>query len=499
MSFLASKSLQSLLAKFTDKETLFLNAVFSGNMESAKGLAFELYKKAPQYLLFYFVLTKSDNKVLLLKLMGSVKNLDPNLVYFLLKSEDFSYSELAPFESKVSSSSFIGLCLEKQFFLKKFDTKNKQMKLLDEKDIKDSNLADKKELIDNIPANKDEPMNYSNEVNSMNDLLTKQINQLIDRIDDFTLYDFALRNNIQIDQRDSINFKWYILIKNNDLEMGKEIILSSISFQDIKRVLDHCALKSTGNKIYDILIRYLTGECPKLLLLESFEFLRNDKSFIALKVLLALLISTNDEKLLLLALSLSENDAFDDNYEISLINLFLSRYFLLFSSIDKKFKNLAIKNVQIHNFAYVWSDPMILMNVKLADQVACFKREMTKTIFGIESSLIDVINNGHISVAISSLELKDHLKSSVISKEIHLHKILSIFKSTMFSGILGDKCAFIFDKVIVTDVRITKGQIPTLRTTPEMKITDDIFNNEFMNITDVDLISRIRKTAACFK
>ena len=537
--------LRSFLAKFTSKETLFVNAILSENKESAKTIAFELYKKSPQYLLFYYLLNSKENKALILKLIESIKNLDGNLIYLLLKSEDFTHDELLPFKHKIHLNSFIGLCIEKQFFLKKYE-KNFKPNLNEQKEIA-------KELIELIrkiddfalydfalkhgidflkyPCSQNEftclkgenyiresqDANKSNKAtNSADNSINKSHQSLENNLD--SLYNHpkdkeTIQNNsdqikvlssenesnsIQT-MKNTINMSWYKIIKNKDSASAREILLNSINFQDVKKVLDYCPIESTGFKTYDILIKYLKGEDPKELLSLFFTFLHEDGSFLSMKILLALLIATREEKLLLLALHLSETNKFEDNYEIQLINLFLCRYFLLFKNIRKNFESLDIKNVQVHNLTFIWSDPMIVSNIKLTDEISTFKREITKMVTDIENSIISSLDNFNIAISLSLIELRNKLKKSTICQEIQTRQIVSKSKFSMFSGLLGEKCEFLFDKIVIEDARSVAGSIPTLRTTPASKFSEDIFNNQFLNINDQNLITAIKKNLNCFK
>ena len=496
--FMANEYLKSILSKFTPKESLFVKAILSKNKESAKSIAYEIYGKSPHYLLFFYVLNKKENKPLVLKLMSSIRDLDLNLVYLLCKSEDFSYEDIKPFHSMIVSDSSIGLCIEKSLFLKKYS--------------KISNL----DTVERIK-------------------ISTELTSLINKIDDFSLYDFAIKNQIQLVEKDgtitflgksdypeytkdnmssnfdmdtqdqsnllrnSVNMAWYKIIQNRDSEVARKLILLPTNISDIKKILDYCPLKDTGSLTYDILIKYLNNEDPKKLLESSFKHLVTDNSFISTKVLLTLLIATKDEKLLLLALQISESAKFEDNYEITLISMFLCRYFLLFSKIRKIFHILDIKNIQLHNLAYIWSDPMIVTNVKLSDETSHFRTEISNTLSNIEKSLVASLDNSNIAVAYSLFELRESLVNSVIANEVSSKKITSTSPFSMFSDFLGEPCRFLFDKLVVEDKRQPSGSIPTLRTVPEFKFSDKVFENDFMNITNPDLIASIQKNISCFK
>lgn len=508
---MANEYLKSLLSKFSSKESLFANAIFTENKEVAKRIAYELYKKSPHYLLFYYILNRKESKSLILKLISNLRDIDLNLVYLLLKLEDFNHEDFSLLQSRIFSDSSIGLCIEKQMFLKKYE------KVSDLDEVEKNQVA-------------------------------IELTTLINKIDDFSLYDFAIKNEIQLIEdesgkvtfkennftvennsninnsteiesidtsnsrpntekktdsddllRNSINMNWYRIIQNKDFDCARRMILLSTNFCDIKKILEYCPLEDTESPTHNILIKYLKGDDPRKLLESSFNHLFNENSFISIKVLLALLIATKDEKLLLLALQISESAKFEENYEIGLINLFLCRYFLLFAKIRRGFQLLDIKNIQMHNLAYIWSDPMILMNVKLTDEILLFKREISNTQSSIEKMLITSLDNGKVAVAYSLIELRESLKNSAIVNEINSRKIISTSPFSMFSNFLGESCSFLFDKLIVTDRRTVQGIIPTIRTTPAHEFSESVFENDFLNLTDPNLIYSIQKNLSCFK
>ena len=117
----------------------------------------------------------------------------------------------------------------------------------------------------------------------------------------------------------------------------------------------------------------------------------------------------------------------------------------------------------------------------------------------IEKTFTSAIDNFSIAVAYSMLELRDSLKSSIIAREIQTLKIVSTSSFSMFSDFLGEANRFLFDKIVVDDKRKVQGTIPTIRTIPESQFSNNVFENEFLNITDENLILAIQKNLSFFK
>ncbi|KAM0681408.1 hypothetical protein GINT2_000610 [Glugoides intestinalis] len=435
-----------LLSLLQDKQAQFLNAFFKNDFILAKKHAFELYKSHPGYLIFFCSVKDQENQKLLISLLKKEKSVDLQLLYKLLISKEPVYDELLEFEEKYKNESFIEKCLRKAFFIRKYAT-------LCPQNVKIELLA------------------------------------LLDEIDDFELYDFAIKNKIQIENRSGINFSWYLLISTGCQQAGIDIIKRSTSFNDISNVLKHCSIDATGSLTHDLCIRYLTEGYSFDLLVKSFDNMKGDSLFLASKLVLALLIASKEERLLILALFLTETLDFPENYEIKLIRLFLCRYFLLFAQIEKLILQLDIKNIQVANLTYIWSDPAIVTRVKLGKMYNEFEREIKSQITVLDSTIRKFIDRKLVSNAVSSFELREKLTNCVVRSELQAFKIIATSPNTMFSEVLGNECKYIFDKITCTDIRSTSGTIHTIRSVPSVQFTKEVFVNPLMPITDQVFIS----------
>lgn len=448
MNSKATKYLELLLSKMDSGQINFMNALVKKDFESCKKIALELYKKHPGYLLFFCILRKDENRQMLLNLLKKYPSVDPHTVYSLVSSDSFSYEEIKGIAVQYTNTSFINICIRKKLFLKQHTA--------------DANNA--------------------------------SLESLLDQIDDFELYDFAIRNKITLKPRNTVNYDWYVLLRDNSVEMAKKLILKSNNFQEIQKILKYSGVFETGDGKYDILIDYITKGYSYDLLKKSFEIFEKDKSFLSIKLLLSLLIASKNEKFLVLALYISKCHFQADNYEISLIHLFLDRYFLIVDQINNMLLKLDIKNIQHHNTAYIWSDPMIVLNAKFQHNINGFMNEMSVEMDGLKDVTRKFIENNLISHAVSSFNLYCSLSESIIYKEIKSMSILATHPGTMFSDLLGDGCRYIFDKITVDDRRNISGTVNTIRSTAGSHFNKEIFNNEFMCISDSDFIDRFQSS-----
>lgn len=460
MNSKATKYLELLLSKMDGGQINFMKALINKDFESCKKIALELYKKHPSYLLFFCLLKKDENRQMLLSLLKKASSLDPHTVYSILCSDVFNYEEIKGLCESYKSTSFIHICIRKKLFLKKY-----QSKQIDENTEREIDTLQKEEL-----------------------------ESLIQQINDFELYDLAIRNKVQLNPRNTLNYDWYILLRDHSTEVAKKLILKSTNFQEIQRILTYSGIFEIEDEKYSILIDYLIKGYSYCLLKRSFEVFEKDKSFLSIKLVLSLLIASKDEKLLVLALFISKNYTQPDNYEILLIHLFLNRYFLILKQLNDTLSKLEIKNIQHHNMAYIWSDPMIILNAKLTHNITCFMNEMTTEIDGLKEMTRKFIENNLVSHAVSSFNLYCSLNDSVIYKEIKSMSILADQPSTLFSDLLGDECRYIFDKITTNDKKTVHGSINTIRSIAANQFENTIFRNEFMSISDDDFIKNFQSS-----
>lgn len=525
MRFNSRSYIDMLISKLTDTQSSFIRAFFSDDFVKSKKLAFELYKDHPQYLTFLLYYDLKENKRVLLAQLKKSKNIDLHMLYQMINSEDFSYDEVKDLADRFTGNSFIEKCLRKAILIKKH-SKSANSTLESQKntktDVKNSNINDilANTSISTIEGKDNSTLEIKNEIES-----------LIREFDDFSLYDLALRLGIDLDlSNQSLNYQWYLSLKEKNIESFRLILQSCFSFQEIGKLLDIYISKDMTSddidefiklakfsKSQEILVRYLKNGYSKDLLERFWPIVVSNFDFLNLKIVLALLISSKSEKYLILAFylaylhfeknlsyqisSLTENGAStteniseaSSNYEIQLIYLFLNRYFMFHSNVLKIYESLDIKNIQNHNMSYIWSDPMIISSLQFKDSIKEFKNEIKNEIALVETRLRQFIDSGKIACAVSMVKLRKTLLESLIYQEIDKMKILSTKAFTMFSDLLGAECSYMFNKITIHDEMGCSGTISTIKSKKSESFKDDAFVNDIFPIKDSEFIEFFTK------
>lgn len=474
--------LDSLFSKIMDEKSRFVKALMRNDEEEAIELANSIYKRHPEYLILFCFLYLIKYKRLLPIALKKTTSLDLNLIYLLAKSPEIEFFEFKDVFKQLNGSSFIELCIRRETLFKKY--------------------------------------NYTKEID-----LT-EFKDLMLALDDYSLYDFALRNKLEIQQKDTLNYKCYSVAKNKDFNNYKDIIKSTADFEMIKNLTNmYLADSKNITKMGDVqsqIDRIVVGnisDLKKQLIVENpghsilvdflhrgfdmqslknmYDIYQRDQTFFNFKVLLAYLISSKKENLLILAFYLTSDfyeksdnlsRTLEANYEIQLIHLFLNRYFLFHNNIKGIFKKLDIKNIQLINLSYIWSDPMIRCNLKFKDLIEGFNQERYIQLDECVTGIKNCIAANRIAHAASFYKLSKRIKDSVLNDEINGGRIISVDSRTMFSNLLGEFCTYLFDKVTEKDVIGVSGCIETLKSNPASDINDKIFINEVLNISDSKFI-----------
>ncbi|ELQ74214.1 hypothetical protein THOM_2865 [Trachipleistophora hominis] len=257
------------------------------------------------------------------------------------------------------------------------------------------------------------------------------INFLLDNLDDWDVYEYAIKKNISLPERSTLNYLYYKFYYEKSEDVMKKLIQNISSVSELE--------KMNAVRPIEMLKDYFEGNIEQRL-----AVFHNDPSLINLKLLLSLLIGSRQENLIILALYFTykykNNDEY--GYEIQLIHLFICRYLLYLPGISMEMHSLRIQEIQKINLSFLYHDASVFYGKKL-DGVEEMVMGNLKT---INESMITFINTGKFDVAISLLNLKKKLENNVIIKEIKQNKILSNEINNMFSNILGSRCAYFFNK-----------------------------------------------------
>lgn len=441
-------------SKISNLKTRFIKSILENDLNKAKSIALDLYKEnKPQFLVFYLYINLSEEKQLLLSMFRNSKVSDPSLFYLISISNDFNYDEIYKLSSKYKNDNITELCIQKSMLIRK--TKN------------------------NI-----ETMDY-------------EIINLISKLDDFELYSCALDNKIDVPKSESINYKWYLVKKDKNLESFNYILRNSIDFFEIKNLFDISGIQPNQEN-HSILFDYFYSGYSFDLLFRFYQIYQNNINFLNLKIFLALLISSQKEDFLILAFYLSSDfylnsnhkisEISELNYEIRLIHLFLNRYFLFHSNIREYIKKMDIKNIQMINLSYIWLDPLIITKRLNDNDSSGFLNEVSFEIKVTENNLKSFLEEDRIGHAVSLMSLRKRLMNSRVLAEVKEKRILSTTHQTMFSGLLGAHCSYLFDKITITSKRTIKGSINTIKSISDRKFGKVVFQNDIFPIADTKFI-----------
>lgn len=438
-----------------------VDLLISGKFEDAVKEALAIYQKHPRFLLIssYFDVRKSRS--LLLKFIEQDDNLDPHFLILLL-------DDLHNFNEEAQSE-IVKLC---QNAIKRNSQPNGSNHFI--------SYRLKAELIFHKVVHPSE----------------SDLADLIKHLNDFRLYSYANNYNMHVSPNDTINFKWY-LAHRGDVQMARNLILKSTSFNDILQLSKLLGDSSVGNAV-DILIEFLTHNCTPDRISEMIKMMiqicQESSSFLNVKILLSLLISTRSINNLVLAAYIAHNNRLEANYEILLIEMFIYRYFCFIPIILKLYKFLDIKNVQLYNTAYIWSDPLIYevnhkckinlheVNYRIKEIQSIQKSDLAL----IRERIVSYVDYNRIAHAVSLVELHRMISDSITIKELEAMKIMATKKQTIFTDLLGSKCSYLFDKLVcncnIQQFHIFKS-IDQLNEAfiNEFLIIDDKFKVEFIN------------------
>lgn len=470
MVFLSGEHLSNLLRLFESNEEKCVDSAIAGDFEAAHSHGYKLYDKSPQYIIWTFYLDLAAKKNLLLLFLKKQLSIEPLFLYTLLKDERLAWDDLKDLIPDSFDESFVSKLLRREIILKKHGFVSAIPGL-------DGDVYDGK--------HKQVHVNRANLSQKERDGLFQEINGVISSLDDFKLYDFAIQNGIEVLPRKSTNYNWYKLIISRDKDLARTMILKTINFHEVALIAELSGLDITGHATYDILLEFLHGGYSECLLRRITDEFRGNKSFMTCKVFLALLIASRSESNLVLAHYISYAYPDKNNYEIELTHLFLSRYFCFYEGVRSLMGKLKIKTIQTYNMTYLWSDPMIASGASTSRHSKQLTLLLRKNREEARRKMKHYLDNGQLAQAASLHSIITKVDNMSCIKEVKSGVIYSADPSTLFSGLLGPECRYLFDKLIVGHRRTREGTISTLYTECASRADlSTFFNNPLWKIED---------------
>lgn len=484
--------------KFQSQELECIKQLLNKNYNLATEIAMKLYSKSPQYLTLLTYITREKSNKIFLIMLKKYPVIDMFLIELVLKDQGFLYKDIADnITISLDKVQLYHLHIQKEILFKKYGYKKPKTiyeycesinTLKENNKAIESSLEVSDDCLMRIVSN-----NFGNNKNNKGSAISVIVNNLIKAVNDFSLYDFAMKQGVIVEKNDSMNYKWYELMMNKDIRTGIEILKNSIDFNEIHAVYRICNGCITELRNIDILMKYLSEGYEEWMIKEMVNIYEKEKSLFNLKIVLALLISSRVESNLVLALYLASKEEISENYEITLIRMFLNRYFCFIDEVLKLFEELNIKNIQCYNMAYLWTDPMIVCGMSLDEKKKSLKKCLIKDLANLNLQIHKFMNQKQIGCAISVIEIDQKLKNMVIWKELDENKIIGEDPNTLFSMMLGNGCSFLFNKLVVNDSLNETNVVGSLFAKTNNEEIENIFRNPFIEITDQYFITNFKK------
>lgn len=257
------------------------------------------------------------------------------------------------------------------------------------------------------------------------------VNYLLDNLDDWDLYDYALREKLVLKRRNTLNYLYYRLYYDRTEESLLELLPKITNIFDLETINAVVPIKNLKS--------YFDFNVDDLI-----SCFHNEPTLINLKLLLSVLIGSRMENLIVLALYFTykyKNNE-DYGYEIQLIHIFICRYFLYLPEVSMEMHNLRVQEIQKVNLSFLFHDVSVFYGIR-CDNINNMIMENIKT---INESLLVFVKSGKLDAALSLLHLRKKFENHTVFKEIQQNKILCDTTSNMFSNILGSRCVYFFSK-----------------------------------------------------
>lgn len=306
---------------------------------------------------------------------------------------------------------------------------------------------------------------------------------LLDNIDDWDIYKYALDNNLDLRNRSSLNYEYYLLHKFKEKDRAARLLESRSCFKEIQYITDLAGLEDHPNGTMDCIVKLNRNGFDDVLLENAYNIYKNETTVLSVKMVIAVLVSSKRSELLTLALYLSflHKDMDPSNYEISLIFTFLCRYFCFYPCVLRMLKEMDVKNIQLSTLSFIWSDVLIVKNIQDENTKNEFLDDFNSSITDIENSIKHFVSAGTVSHVIDVLELRKQFLESVVFREVRENRIIGTNPSNSFLHLLGNRCSYMFEKMTVG--RVSRDKTPFL--TDHCAFSkEDLLDNRICDIKD---------------
>lgn len=316
---------------------------------------------------------------------------------------------------------------------------------------------------------------------------------LLDNLDDWDIYQYALDNNLRLKDRGTLNYRYYLLHRYKDKGAAIELLRSRLCFKEIKYIVDLVGLQGHPDEAIDCVVQLTCHGFSEGLLERSYRVYKREASLLSTKTLIATLVSSKKIEHLVLALYLSfkHRDIDPSNYEIALVFMFLCRYFCFYPYVLKLFGEMSIKNAQIPNLSFIWSDVMIVRSIGDEDRRRGFLEDMRRLVQDLENGVRYLIAVGNIPHVVDILELRRSIVNSVIAREVSERRIIGTNPMNSFSLLLGNHCSYLFEKMTVDKIPKDRAELLTDHYV-QARLHDGVLENGLCDVKDENFLCFFR-------
>lgn len=459
----------------TDKD-IYEACILEGDTHTANKYAVKMLPENKNFLLFvalYNSLRNCNGNELRITMNGVLKNegINPGLLTMIVQ-RGLMGGEVVKYLDNVKGTNGDYLILVKELLCRDFLSAKTMRQILD-----------KLNLISTI---------NDNQVKSV------LVNYLLNKVDDWNIYLYAIKNGIYIEESESVNYRHYKVLKENAFENLEKLIGRVTSFPEILEIIE-----TMGNKYdpideqYSYIFRYLKNDGTITMddLKRVYFLYYKNKTILGFKLLMALLLSTRQEKYILLAFKIAKEEQNDINYEFRLIYMFIARFFCHLSEFKGAYGEFDIKNILLPKMYGVWNrlhmkvgnDAIVRDHKLIIDNVYTTMEEFflpflhyhktfkKSTIKSINTTVIFFIEAGLHFQAIELLELR----KSLCDENFEANECTNNFINT-----LGEGCRFIFSDTQMDEDAIQGFMLPNMYNwMRDRRFDTEIFNNDVENIT----------------
>lgn len=459
----------------TDKD-IYEACILEGDTHTANKYAVKMLPENKNFLLFvalYNSLRNCNGNELRITMNGVLKNegINPGLLTMIVQ-RGLMGGEVVKYLDNVKGTNGDYLILVKELLCRDFLSAKTMRQILD-----------KLNLISTI---------NDNQVKSV------LVNYLLNKVDDWNIYLYAIKNGIYIEESESVNYRHYKVLKENAFENLEKLIGRVTSFPEILEIIE-----TMGNKYdpideqYSYIFRYLKNDGTITMddLKRVYFLYYKNKTILGFKLLMALLLSTRQEKYILLAFKIAKEEQNDINYEFRLIYMFIARFFCHLSEFKGAYGEFDIKNILLPKMYGVWNslhmkvgnDAIVRDHKLIIDNVYTTTEEFflpflhyhktfkKSTIKSINTTVIFFIEAGLHFQAIELLELR----KSLCDENFEANECINNFINT-----LGEGCRFIFSDTQMDEDAIQGFMLPNMYNwMRDRRFDTEIFNNDVENIT----------------